>query len=234
MQKYIIKTLGCKVNQYESEAVAKSLKDSGFEATLDDEADICIINTCTVTGKASMQSRQAIRQAIRKNPSARIVVTGCYAQTEPEKLRQITGIHDIVANSRKYKISELVKHTGVNDSNSVELSNLDISREQDFFQSMSPVFGYRTRPFLKIQDGCNAFCSYCIVPFKRPQLWSLSIKDALLQTKKALILGFTEIIITGVNLEKYTPGLTNLVQSLLQKTSVPLISFGSVPINCID
>ncbi len=90
------------------------------------------------------------------------------------------------------------------------------------------------RYLLNIQSGCNQFCSYCIVPSKRHQLWSLPIEDALIQTNKALSLGFTEIIITGVNLDKYTPGLINLLQALLAQTKVPLISFGSIPINCID
>ncbi|MBW1846975.1 MAG: tRNA (N(6)-L-threonylcarbamoyladenosine(37)-C(2))-methylthiotransferase MtaB [Deltaproteobacteria bacterium] len=203
MRKYVIKTLGCKVNQYESEAVSQSLIDAGFEASQEDEADICIINTCTVTGKASMQSRQAIRQAIRKNPNARIVVTGCYAQIEPEKLLQITGVHDIVVNCEKYKIPELVSHSGLNHRNSENLYNFDARRQQDFFQTKSTVFGHRTRPFLKIQDGCDAFCSYCIVPYARGPSRSMPFEMVLENIKKLKDSASHEVVLTGIHLGAY-------------------------------
>jgi len=208
MAKFIIKTLGCKVNQYESEAVSQSLMDAGFEVSKEDGADIFIINTCTVTGKASMQSRQAIRQAIRKNPNARIVVTGCYAQTEPEKLRQISGIHDIVANSGKYKIPELVTHSGLNHRDSEDISTIDVRRQQNFFQSTSTVFGHRTRPFLKIQDGCDSFCSYCIVPYARGRSRSMPFEMVLKNIKKLTDSGSLEVVLTGIHLGAYGLDLT--------------------------
>ena len=114
MKKFIIKTLGCKVNQYESEAIAQYLKESGLMESNPDPAingedtKLYIINTCTVTQKASMQSRQAVRQAIRSNPNARIIVTGCYAQTEPDEIKKIKGVHYIIGHSDKHKIPEMI------------------------------------------------------------------------------------------------------------------------------
>ncbi len=113
MTTFSIKTLGCKVNQFESETLEQALVDQGYRPAGGNEAaDICIINTCTVTQKASMQSRQAIRQAIRANPGARILVTGCYAQTEPEAIQSIAGVHDIVGHGDKIKIPEILSHGG--------------------------------------------------------------------------------------------------------------------------
>ncbi|MCX5882361.1 MAG: tRNA (N(6)-L-threonylcarbamoyladenosine(37)-C(2))-methylthiotransferase MtaB, partial [Deltaproteobacteria bacterium] len=106
MTTFSIKTLGCKVNQFESETLEQSLVNQGYRPAGGEEADLCIINTCTVTQKASMQSRQAIRQAIRANPGARILVTGCYAQTEPEAIQRIAGVHDIVGHGDKSRIPE--------------------------------------------------------------------------------------------------------------------------------
>ncbi len=145
------------MNQYESENIAGSLTDDGWILARDNEAaDLCIINTCTVTQKASMQSRQAIRQLIRSNPDAMIIVTGCYAQIEPSEIKKIPGVHHIIGDKDKNEIRELLKNqeSGVR---SQESGIITINR---------------TRPFLKIQDGCNAFCTYCIVPYalwKKPE-----------------------------------------------------------------
>ncbi|MBW1821158.1 MAG: tRNA (N(6)-L-threonylcarbamoyladenosine(37)-C(2))-methylthiotransferase MtaB, partial [Deltaproteobacteria bacterium] len=165
MPKFTITTLGCKVNQFESEALAYKLSDDGqWVISLDKEiADLCIINTCTVTHKASMQSRQAIRQAIRSNPKARIIATGCYAQTEPDEIKKIKGVHHVIGHFDKHKIPDMIL-TG----KETILPSPVLKHKLHQVNSMpSAGFGYRTRPFLKIQDGCNAFCTYCIVPYAR-------------------------------------------------------------------
>ncbi|MBW1865278.1 MAG: tRNA (N(6)-L-threonylcarbamoyladenosine(37)-C(2))-methylthiotransferase MtaB, partial [Deltaproteobacteria bacterium] len=152
---FSIITLGCKVNQFESETIAQELKQSGFQRigkvrSLDGGGtDTCIINTCTVTHKASMQSRQAIRQAIRSNPDATIIVTGCLAQTDPDDIRQIRGVHRIVEHAEKHRIPEIIQSTDLPcmASSTAEKSFQPNPSEKSVF---SP-FGNRTRPFLKIQ-----------------------------------------------------------------------------------
>ena len=164
MMKYTVITLGCKVNQYESDAIAQSLKASGWSPVLrQGEANLCIINTCTVTQKASMQSRQAVRKAIRSSPRARIVVTGCYAQTDPEVIKCISGVHTIVGHSEKHNIPEIIfsenKIKPCAPGSGPELIWRDIRKESEFKAIPVTAFGGRTRPFLKIQDGCDAFCT---------------------------------------------------------------------------
>lgn len=208
MPKYIIKTLGCKVNQFESEAISQLLTESGFKITHDGDAHLCIINTCTVTGKASMQSRQAIRQLIRDNQNARIVVTGCYAQTEPEIIKQIHGVHDVVPNSNKHKISDLITSEIRNTKGPLLSKNAINKNQDDFFFSPSPVFGHRTRPFLKIQDGCDAFCSYCIIPYARGRSKSMPFDMVLENIKNLNDAGSLEVVLTGIHLGAYGLDLT--------------------------
>jgi len=237
MTTFSIKTLGCKVNQFESEALEQALFNQGYRTVGGkDEADICIINTCTVTQKASMQSRQAIRQAIRTHPGARILVTGCYAQTEPEAIHSIAGVHDIVGHNDKIKIPERLSQTETLKNQSAEKpKNLKTeaprreSYEEPTFPSLraSPLPSIalhrgqsRTRPFLKIQDGCNAFCTYCIVPFARGRSRSLPMDTVLESIGRLKADGIHEIVLTGIHLGQYgldlTPGicLTDLLAAV--------------------
>jgi threonylcarbamoyladenosine tRNA methylthiotransferase MtaB len=237
MTTFSIKTLGCKVNQFESETLEQALVNQGYRtAGGKEDADICIINTCTVTQKASMQSRQAIRQAIRANPGARILVTGCYAQTEPEAIQSITGVHDIVGNNDKVKIPERLSQTEALKNQSAEKPKslkTEASRRESAEDPMFPVFRTsplpnvalhsgqsRTRPFLKIQDGCNAFCTYCIVPFARGRSKSLPMASVLESIRRLKADGIHEIVLTGIHLGHYgldlKPGtcLTELLASV--------------------
>ena len=204
MKKFKITTLGCKVNQYESEAIARQLETSDWRSTQKDEpSDLCIVNTCTVTQKASMQSRQAVRQAVRANPGARIVVTGCYAQTAAEDLRKIEGVDDVIGHSEKHKIANRVSAaTKVQENQPVSVC-ADIRQEQQFKQFSETVYGTRTRPFLKIQDGCDAFCTYCIVPFARGPSRSMPLSDVLEHIKQLGKAGYHEVVLTGVHLGNY-------------------------------
>jgi threonylcarbamoyladenosine tRNA methylthiotransferase MtaB len=193
MKKFIITTLGCKVNQYESESLARSLKDAGWESPEEGEsADICIINTCTVTQKAAMQSRQLIRQAIRSHPRARIVVTGCYAQTEPDAIQKIKGVHEIVGHKDKHKLGKWKMEKGEWKMEEAEQSGVPF-----------PVSAFRTRPFLKIQDGCNAFCTYCIVPYARGQSRSMPPDEVLENILRLKAAGFHEVVLSGIHLGSY-------------------------------
>jgi threonylcarbamoyladenosine tRNA methylthiotransferase MtaB len=204
MSKFMITTLGCKVNQYESDAIATQLKSADWLQALKNEpSEICIINTCTVTQKASMQSRQAVRRAIRANPTARIVVTGCYAQTEPDAIREIKGVHYIVGNADKNAICEVIR----SKKNPAPLRPLtlcrDIQPEQDMESVSDVVAGGRTRPFFKIQDGCDAFCTYCIVPYARGPSRSKPFESVLAGIQALSSSGYQEIVLTGIHLGNY-------------------------------
>ena len=204
MKKYKITTLGCKVNQYESEAISRELQTSAWhEAGNGDPADLCIINTCTVTQKASTQSRQAVRQAVRANPKARIVVTGCYAQTAADELNRIKGVDFVIGHSQKHEIvSKFSACDEPKGTPSVSLCS-DVLSDHQFHQYSQAAYGTRTRPFLKIQDGCDAFCSYCIVPYARGPSRSMPFKDVLGQIEQLGSKGYHEVVLTGVHLGNY-------------------------------
>ena len=209
---FSIVTLGCKVNQFESETIAQELKNSGFlridknKAPADGGAGTCIINTCTVTHKAAMQSRQAIRQAIRSNPDATIIVTGCLAQTDPDTIQNIRGVHRVVGHAEKYRIPEIVQ--------TIDLPLMASWPVEMRFQPNPPdkaafsPYGNKTRPFLKIQDGCDAFCSYCIVPHARGRHRSMPFEDVLTSVRIIRKAGFHEVVLTGIHLGCYGTDLS--------------------------
>ncbi|MDJ0819753.1 MAG: tRNA (N(6)-L-threonylcarbamoyladenosine(37)-C(2))-methylthiotransferase MtaB, partial [Desulfobacterales bacterium] len=167
------------------------------------DSTVCIVNTCTVTQKASMQSRQAIRKAIRDNPDARIVVTGCYAQTAPHEISNIDGVDYVVDHDKKMSISRLVHSNGDPDL-SPTLSTVGTISDSTQLQPPAVAATYsRTRPFLKIQDGCNAFCTYCIVPYARGRSRSLPMADVLDSIDELAAAGFHEVVLTGIHLGAY-------------------------------
>jgi threonylcarbamoyladenosine tRNA methylthiotransferase MtaB len=217
--KFTIATLGCKVNQYESDAIAQRLKDLGcMPADAQETSDLCIINTCAVTQKAAMQSRQTVRQLIRSNPQAQIVVTGCYAQTEPGELMKIDGVHRIIGHGDKHQIPDIVLF-GDKTASSPALVRQNILSERSFKQIPVTVFGNRTRPFLKIQDGCNAFCTYCIVPYARGRSRSMPLENVLKNIRCLKDTGFHEVVLSGVHLGAYGLDLspqTNLTALLIR------------------
>lgn len=204
MPTFSVTTLGCKVNQCESETLAADLISAGWQPARDTQpADLCIINSCTVTHKASMQSRQAVRQAIRANPAARIVVTGCYAQTEPDEINHIKGVHAIVGHGAKHRIVELVQSREKNASAPAICIRPDIFKEKGLQIAATTLAGSRTRAFLKIQDGCSAFCTYCIVPYARGPGRSLPPEKVLQNFHKLTTAGYCEIVLTGIHLGSY-------------------------------
>ncbi len=201
--KFIITTLGCKVNQYESDAIARRLMDLGcVPVRAEEPADVGIVNTCSVTGKAAMQSRQAVRQLIRSHPRAQIVVTGCYAQTEPGELGKIDGVHRIIGHGDKHHIPDII----LSDKNHTlfpAVIRRNIQSEKHFKHIPVPVFGNRTRPVLKIQDGCNAFCTYCIVPYARGKSRSMPLENVMENIRSLKRAGFHEVVLSGVHLGAY-------------------------------
>ncbi len=201
MKKFSIITLGCKVNQYESDGISQQLEVLGWRpAGLKESPDACIVNTCTVTRKSSMQSRQAIRRIIRNHPQARIIVTGCYAQTEPDQVRQIPGVDAVIGHADKHRIAEILFKGISSNSGQIPRQNLDDGKK---YRQYPVVFGNRTRPFLKIQDGCNSFCTYCIVPYARGRSRSMPLEAVLSHIRTLNEAGYREIVLTGIHLGCY-------------------------------
>ncbi|MFW6080833.1 MAG: tRNA (N(6)-L-threonylcarbamoyladenosine(37)-C(2))-methylthiotransferase MtaB [Desulfosalsimonas sp.] len=211
-------TLGCKVNQAESEALAAWYRDlHGWHISArGSDANLCIINTCAVTSRAEMQSRQAVRKAVRTHPEAVIVVTGCGAQRDPEAFSGIDGVDYIIGHADKHRIPEIINQYRNAGNFSVSkksgreplILNMDLSDYKCFDPMPVPAAGGRTRPFFKIQDGCNAFCTYCIVPHTRGRSRSLDPELAESEFRQLVSAGAPEIVISGVHIGKYGLDLT--------------------------
>ena len=201
MKGFKITTLGCKVNQYESEAIRKELQAVGFTPIFDElNVELCIINTCTVTKKASSQSRQAVRGAIRKYPKARIIVTGCYAQVKGEDLFAIKGVDDIICHEDKSKVPELII---ASCQSLFTKSHKKIGKRHIVNKRHASSYNNRTRAFLKIQDGCNAFCTYCIVPHARGRSRSEKTDKIFKELNSLKSQGCREVVLTGIHLGQY-------------------------------
>jgi threonylcarbamoyladenosine tRNA methylthiotransferase MtaB len=235
MPKFNITTLGCKVNQAESEAIAQDLLSYDWSAAADcDKAQVCIVNTCTVTQKASMQSRQAVRKAIRTNPNARVIVTGCYAQTAPQEIRKIDGVDDVVDHDQKLSISRMIRKDGRQACEN-QVSSFGGIHQVCRFQLMpTATSAPRTRPFLKIQDGCDAFCTYCIVPYARGRSRSMPLEYVLQSIEQLARAGFHEVVLTGIHLGTYghdlTPAtrLAELMERIENRKSIPRVRISSI------
>ncbi|MFA6412141.1 MAG: tRNA (N(6)-L-threonylcarbamoyladenosine(37)-C(2))-methylthiotransferase MtaB [Syntrophales bacterium] len=206
-----ITTLGCKVNQYESAAMGESLEKQGFILVpFLEEADFYIINTCTVTGRTDYQSRQLIRRAGKRNPQAAIIVTGCYAQTAPHVFTGMPGVTVVAGTLEKDRIVEIIGKIQKNSQSgkasepvpSVQVGDVGREITEWRIRSVSRFPGH-TRSFLKIQDGCNAFCSYCIVPFARGRSRSIGKEDVLERIQSLARNGYREVVLTGIHLGVY-------------------------------
>ena len=213
-------TLGCKVNQFDSEAISASFHslEQPVQNRPAPKKEVFVINTCTVTRKAAMQSRQAIRKVIRENPDAIIIATGCYAQSEPHSLKKIKGLDYIIDNCEKHRIAEIlqVPEATIKKSYPVVFHH-DIRKVKHLVHSLVPVVENRTRPFIKIQDGCDNFCTYCIVPFTRGPSRSVPPADVLHMIASLPAEKRKEIVLTGIHLGKYGLDLspTNTLLDLL-------------------
>ena len=197
-----VATLGCKVNQFESESLLSSLEQRGYSLSpFGEGADISIINTCTVTHRADFQSRQLVRRALRFNPKSSVIVTGCYAQVEPEAVAKIGGVRLLSGNQEKSQIPDLLPLIQKTKGQRVQVS--DIRGELLFLDLPLPSFHRHTRGFLKIQDGCDAHCSYCIVPHARGRSRSLSIEKVLEHLRVLRERGFKEVVLTGIHIGTY-------------------------------
>ena len=193
-------TLGCKVNQYDTEAMRELCEHAGWETVpFDGEADVYLINTCSVTQISDRKSRQMISQAHRRSPGAFLVVTGCYAQTEPDKVRDLPGVGLVVGTDGRKEIVRTVEQALCG---AVSESVPDIRRVRTF-EEMGAVEDSRTRAVLKIQDGCSNFCSYCVIPYARGPIRSRSPESVESELKKLASNGFREVVLTGIHLASY-------------------------------
>lgn len=229
MKSFYITTLGCKVNQYESDGIASELTAHGWHRRPHcEQTDVCIINTCAVTARAAQQSRQEIRHIIRNNTHARIVVTGCHAQTAAHEIKKIKAVDHIIGHKDKFSIARAVLSSFSQNPDIVPIETTDKLSEfpihsptvapaletlvapastdcrDSEFHSFSPaVTGDKTRAYLKIQDGCNAFCTYCIVPYARGRSRSMPQKEVMAHLNALDEAGFREAIITGIHTGAY-------------------------------
>lgn len=213
-----VATLGCKVNQFESEALMDDLEHRGYALVpLERGADVAIINTCTVTHRADFQSRQMVRKALRFNPSALIVVTGCYPQVEPDAFLEIKGRLHLLGNKEKNQIPDLLPL--IQESGFPNIQVGDIQKEAQFTEIPLRSFHRHTRAFLKIQDGCNGRCAYCIVPQARGPSRSLLPEKVVENIKRLKQSGFKEVVLTGIHLGAYGLDLASpfSLEKLLRK-----------------
>jgi threonylcarbamoyladenosine tRNA methylthiotransferase MtaB len=249
MPKFKIITLGCRVNQAESAAIANRLAEAHWEpADPNEAADLCLINTCTVTRRAAMQSRQAIRRAIQQNPAARVAATGCYAATDPHALLKIKGLDGLISQKDKLNLPEILAPAAQplpplfpKDGGEL-LKSLPIEAAGSPKAAPTlPLTAARTRPLLKIQDGCNAFCTYCIVPYARGPSRSLPLPAVLDAVSRLSARGFLEVVLTGIHLGNYgkdlspRASLTVLLQALLERPDPIQIRLSSIePLELTD
>ena len=195
-------TLGCKANQFETELMEGLFKQKDYKVVPNDEkADIYVINTCSVTSFADKKSRQLIRRSARLNENAVIAVTGCYAQAASDKVAEITGVKVVLGTNNRHQIVDFVE-AAMNDG---EIHNgvTDIMKARDFEDIPMLEVPARTRAFLKIQEGCTNFCSYCIIPFTRGPVRSRKLASVKSEAEKFLSMGFKEIVFTGIHLGAY-------------------------------
>ncbi|MFB0958001.1 MAG: tRNA (N(6)-L-threonylcarbamoyladenosine(37)-C(2))-methylthiotransferase MtaB [Clostridiaceae bacterium] len=210
--KVAFETLGCRVNIYDSEAMLELFRKDGYEAVpFESKADVYVINTCTVTNTGDKKSRQMIRRARRMNPEAVIAVVGCYSQIAPEEIAAIDGVDIVLGSRNKSRVVELANRSLATGERIVEVS--DVMTSHEFEPLNVSDFEDKTRAFLKIQDGCNRFCTYCMIPYARGGISSKS-KDVVLREIHQLVeAGFQEVILSGIHIASY--GLDKPEQGVL-------------------
>ena len=231
-------TLGCKVNQYDTEAVINEFKSRGYTIVdFDEVADIYVINTCTVTNVGDRKSRQMIRRAHRQNPQAKVVVMGCYSQTSPEEAIEIEGVNLVLGTRDRQGIVDLVESLNIDEKKSLVK---DIFELDEFEEIPVVQFEGRTRATIKVQDGCNQFCSYCKVPYARGKSRSRLVDNVLSQVKEIADQGYREIVLTGVHLGLYgrdlNPPVTleNLVKLISEVPGIKRVRISSIDPNEIE
>lgn len=216
MKKIAFRTLGCRLNQYETDALASRFHKGSYEIVdFNDNADIYVVNTCTVTNQSDQKSRQTINQAHRKNKDALVVVTGCMANNYKDSLLHADHINYLVDNERKSSIFSLVESHFRGDVADPE------GFDKDLFSYEAAYETFHTRSMIKIQDGCDNFCTFCIIPKVRGRASSRPLKEIITNIQAVLDYGFKEVVLTGVNIGRYHDGQTNFEQLVERIINLP-------------
>ena len=226
-------TLGCKVNQYETESIKNQLIKKGYEeVSFEDKADIYIVNSCTVTSVADRKTRNMLRRAKKINPNGAVIVTGCYAQTNSKELLEMEDIDYVVGNTDKSGIVNFIED--IENRTMEKLKNHNIFLDSEYTEYEFATLREMSRAYVKIQDGCNNFCSYCKIPFARGKSRSRQKDNILKEITKLSQEGFKEIILIGINLGAYGEDLENggnfedLLKDILKIEGIERVRIGSV------
>ena len=235
MKNISVVTLGCKVNQYDTAAILNNLPRSRYRKNKNftDEADIYIIDTCTVTHKADAEARNYINKAKRSNPNGVVVVTGCYAQVSSEEISRLEGVDYVVGNSHKFSsLLKIVREGKPQKEPSVFISDIFREKKRSFSTPDINYFPDRTRAFLKVQDGCNFACTFCVIPRARGRSRSLEPNEIIQRVKKLSENGYREVVLTGIHLASYGRdiglNLINLLQQIERKKLTKRIRLSSL------
>lgn len=229
MKKAALHNLGCKVNAYETEAMQELLEQNGYQIVpFGERADVYVINTCTVTNMADRKSRQMLHRARRQNPDAVIVAAGCYVQAKGDKADPDIDI--ILGNNRKKNLVRILKEYGQEKQRKIEL--LDMGKQREYEELGLTRTAEHTRAYLKVQDGCNQFCSYCIIPYMRGRVRSRKKEDVLSEVRTLASGGYKEVVLTGIHLSSYGmdtgEDLLSLIRGVHKEEGISRIRLGSL------
>jgi len=218
LKKVAFYTLGCKVNQYETNAMEKIFKDGGYSVVpFTDKADVYVVNTCTVTSVGDKKSRQILRRAKAVNPNAVVVAVGCLAQVNPEEVKK-TGVCDVIIGTNHKGDILSATEKAISEKKAVALID-DVSKTDVFEETPLEDFDGREKAYIKIQEGCDRFCTYCIIPYARGAVRSRDEADILAEAKRLCDAGFCEITLTGIHVASYGRGKNTSLRELLIKLS---------------
>lgn len=229
MKKAALHNLGCKVNAYETEAMQQMLEENGYEIVpFKEGADVYIINTCTVTNMADRKSRQMLHRARKMNPNAVVVAAGCYVQAQGEEVDECIDI--VIGNNRKKDLIEILNAFW--EEKSVSETVIDINHTSEYEELHLSRTAEHTRAYIKVQDGCNQFCSYCIIPYARGRVRSRERRDVVAEVEKLAQAGYQEVVLTGIHLSSYGvdtgDNLLNLILSVHEVEGIRRIRLGSL------
>lgn len=234
-KKVALHNLGCKVNAYEVEAMQQLLENAGYETVpFEEGADVYVINTCTVTNIADRKSRQMLHKAKKMNPDAIVVATGCYAQADTEKLKEDTAVDLILGNNQKTQIVEALEEYEKEHAKQVQVIEINHTKEYEELSISSTA--EHVRAYIKVQDGCNQFCTYCIIPFARGRVRSRKIEEVLSEVETLAAKGYKEVVLTGIHLSSYgvdfpkeeRESLLSLIQAVSRVEGINRIRLGSL------
>ncbi|MSB10666.1 tRNA (N(6)-L-threonylcarbamoyladenosine(37)-C(2))-methylthiotransferase MtaB [Finegoldia sp. BIOML-A1] len=239
MKKVKFSTLGCKVNQYETEAMAELFVKNGYEITEDYNCDVFVLNTCTVTNLSDRKSRQQISKIRSENSDAIIAVVGCYSQVSPDEIENIEGVNVILGTKYRKEIVELCELA--KSSNKIINKVENIGKNREFEELTINTEHSMTRAYIKIQEGCSQFCSYCIIPYARGPIRSRNIRDIVLEAKRLADNGFKEIVLTGIHVASYGKdlenediGLIDVIEDIGQIDKIKRIRLSSLEPRIVD